>query len=133
MVNLLLAQMQVIDFIFELQIDLAIITNRLNLMNLNKVDEMVKNVKSASLINKNVMAAVINLTVVEVKELKPQILELKVKIRELKYVFREDRKLLQNIGGNKKPPYKGLNHKPVNKRNLKYYKYEKKSHFKSEC
>ncbi len=45
-----------------------------------------KNVKSASLINKNVIAAVTNPAVAEVKKLKAQILELKAEIKEAKYV-----------------------------------------------
>ena len=69
-VKILLAQMQVIDFIAGLWINLAIITNGLNLIDLDKVEEMIKNIENVSLINKNVIAATINLAVAEVKELK---------------------------------------------------------------
>ncbi len=79
--------MQVIDFISELWIELAIITNRLNSVDLNKVKKIAKNVESASLINKNVMVAATNLIVVEVKELKTQILKLKTELRKSKYIF----------------------------------------------
>ncbi len=82
--------MQVMDFISKLQIDLTIITNRSNLANLNKLKEIAKNIKSASLINKNVMTVAINPAVVKVKKLKAQILELKVKLRKSKYVSQED-------------------------------------------
>ena len=70
---------------------------------------MAKNVESASLINKNVIAAVTNPAVAEVKKLKAQILELKAEIKEAKYVPQEDRKASQNNGGNRKPPYRGSN------------------------
>jgi len=70
MVNLLSTQMQVIDFVIGLRIELAIITNRLNSANLNKIKEMAKNMKSTSLINKNILAASIILVVIEVKKLK---------------------------------------------------------------
>ncbi len=56
-VNLLSAQMQIMDFIAGLQIDLAIITNGSNLIDLDKAEKMAKNVKSASFINKNVMVS----------------------------------------------------------------------------
>ncbi len=62
--------MQVIDFIAGLQPELAIITNRSNPADLDEVEETVKNVKSASLINKNVIVAAINPAVAKVKELK---------------------------------------------------------------
>ncbi len=90
--NLLPLQMQVIDFVIGLRPELAIIINSSNPANLNEVEEIAKNVKNASLINKNVIATVTNLTVAEVKKLKTQILELKAKIKEAKYVPREDRK-----------------------------------------
>ena len=85
-VNLLFAQMQVIDFVARLQPELAIITNGSNLADLDKVKEIAKNIKSVSLINKNIMIAVLNPAVAKVKELKAQILELKAEIRESKYV-----------------------------------------------
>ncbi len=47
-----------------------------------------------SLINKNIIAIATNLAVVEVKELKAQILKLKAEIKEVKYVSREDHKPL---------------------------------------
>ncbi len=132
MVNLLLAQIQVMDFISELRINLAIITNRSNPADLNEVEKMIKNIENASLINKNIMAAVTNPVVTEVKKLKAQILKLKTELRESKYVPKEDRKLFQNIRKNRKPPYRGLNRKPVDKKNFKCYKYKKKNYFKSE-
>ncbi len=104
--NLLPAQMQVMDFVAGLRSELAIITNGSNLADLDEAKETAKNVESASLINKNVLAAVINSNIAEVKELKAQILELKAEIKEAKYVPREDRKLPQNNGGNRKPPYR---------------------------
>ncbi len=133
MVNLLLAQMQVIDFVSELWTELAIIINGSNLVNFDEVKEMAKNIKSASLINKNVMTVVVNWTISEVKKLKAQILELKAEIKKAKYILKEDQKLIQNIRENRKPFYKGSNYKPVNKRNLKCYKCNKKEYFKSEC
>src|SRR6266540_3074347 len=84
--NLLPAQMQVMDFIAGLQSELAIITNGSNSADLDKVEEIAKNVKSARLINKNVIAAATNPTTAEVKELKAQILELKAEIKQSKYV-----------------------------------------------
>src|SRR6266498_2352831 len=131
--NLLPAQMQVMDFVAGLRPELAIITNSSNPADLDKVEETAKNVKSASLINKNVIAAVINSAIAKVKELKAQILELKAEIKEAKYVPREDQKPSQNNGGNRKPPYRGSNRKPVDKRNLKCFNCEKKGYFKSEC
>src|SRR6266498_3840633 len=74
--NLLLTQMQVMDFIAGLRLELAIITNSSNPADLDEAEETAKNVKSTSLINKNVIAAATNSTA-EVKELKAQILELK--------------------------------------------------------
>ncbi len=70
MSNLLPVQMQVIDFVARLQLELAIITNGSNSVNIDEVEETAKNVESASLINKNVIAATINPAVAEVKELK---------------------------------------------------------------
>ncbi len=131
--NLLPAQMQVMDFVVGLRPELAIITNSLNPADLDEVKETAKNVENASLINKNVIAAATNPAVTEVKELKAQILELKAEIKKAKYVSQEDRKVPQNNGGNKKPPYRGPNRKPINKRNLKCFNCEKKGHFKSEC
>src|SRR6266540_2414253 len=125
--------MQVMDFIARLQPELAIITNGSNPANLDEAEETAKNVESASLINKNVIAAATNPVTAEVKELKAQILELKAEIKEVKYVFREDRKASHNNGGNRKSPYRGLNRKPVDKRNLECFNCEKKGHFKSEC
>ena len=93
MVNLFPAKMQVIDFISELQTDLAIIANESNLTDLDKVKEMAKNIKSISFINKNIMAAVTNPVVTEVKKLKAQILKLKTELRESKYVFKKSHKL----------------------------------------
>ncbi len=68
--NLLPVQMQVMDLVTGLWSKLAIITNSSNLANLNKAEEIAKNVESASLINKNVIAAATNPAVAEVKELK---------------------------------------------------------------
>ena len=68
--NLLPSQMQVIDFVTGLWPKLAIITNGSNLTDLNKVEEIAKNIESASLINKNVIAAATNPTVAKVKKLK---------------------------------------------------------------
>ncbi len=95
--------------------------------------KIAKNVESINLINKNIIIVATNLAVAEVKKLKTQILKLKVKLKELKYVSKKDHKPSQNIERNKKPPYKRPNHKPINKRNLECYKYDKKGHFKSEC
>ncbi len=131
--NLLPAQMQVMDFIAGLWSKLAIIINSSNPANLDEAEEIAKNVKSASLINKNVIAAATNPIVVEVKELKVQILKLKAEIKETKYVSRKDRKPSQNNRGNRKSPYREPNRKPVDKRNLKYFNCEKKGYFKSEC
>ncbi len=131
--NLLLTQMQVMDFVIRLWSELAIITNGSNLADLDKVEETAKNVESASLINKNVIAATTNPATAEVKELKAQILELKAEIKEAKYVPWEDRKTLQNNRGNRRLPYKGSNRKPVDKKNLKCFNCGKKCHFKSEC
>ncbi len=78
--------MQVIDFVAGLRSELAIITNSSNLADLDEVEETAKNVKSASLINKNVIAAATNPTVAEVKKLKAQILELKAEIKEANYI-----------------------------------------------
>ncbi len=102
--NLLPAQMQVMDFVAGLRLELAIIINGSNPADLDEVEETAKNVESASLINKNVIAAATNPTA-EVKELKAQILELKAEIKEAKYVPKEDRRASQNNGGNKKPSY----------------------------
>src|SRR6266508_4055604 len=115
--NLLLAQMQVMDFVAGLRPELAIITNGSNPADLDEAEETAKNVESASLINKNVIAAAMNPVTAEVKELKAE-------IKEAKYVPREDRKPSQNTGGNRKPPYRGLNRKPVDKRNLEYFNCE---------
>src|SRR6266498_823721 len=125
--------MQVMDFVAGLRPELAIITNNSNLADLDEAEETAKNVESASLINKNVIAAATNPATAELKELKAQILELKAKIKEAKYVPREDRKAFQNNGGNKKSPYRESNRKPMDKRNLKCFNCEKKGHFKSKC
>ncbi len=50
--NLLPVQMQVMDFIARLRSELAIITNGFNPADLDEVEEIAKNVESASLINK---------------------------------------------------------------------------------
>jgi len=84
--NLLPAQMQVMDFVAGLRPELAIITNSSNTADLNKAEETAKNVKSISLINKNVLVAATNPNTAKVKKLKAQILELKAKIKEVKYV-----------------------------------------------
>src|SRR6266498_3701053 len=131
--NLLPVQIQVMDFVAGLRSKLAIITNGSNPADLDEAEETAKNVESASLINKNVIAAATNLSTAEVKELKAQILKLKAEIKEVKYVPREDRRAPQNNGGNRKPPYRGPNRKPVDKRNLKCFNCGKKGHFKSEC
>ncbi len=109
MVNLLSVQMQVMDFVAGLWPELAIITNGLNLADLDEAEETAKNVESASLINKNVIAAATNPATAEVKELKAQILELKAEIKEAKYIPQEDKKRPQNNGENRKLPYKGPN------------------------
>ncbi len=70
MENLLPAQMQIMDFVAGLRSKLAIITNGSNLTDLNKAEETAKNVKSVSLINKNVIAAATNPAVAKVKEFK---------------------------------------------------------------
>src|SRR6266540_1543402 len=121
--NLLPAQMQVMDFVAGLLPELAIITNSSNPADLDEAEKIAKNVESASLIKKNVIAAATNLATAEVKELKVQILELKAEIKEVKYVPQEDRKASQNIGENRKPPYRGSNRKPVDKRNLECFNY----------
>ncbi len=92
MSNLLPAQMQVIDFVTEIWPELVIITNSSNPTDLDEVKETAKNVKSASLINKNVIAAMTNPAVAKVKELKAQILKLKAKIKEAKYIPWENRR-----------------------------------------
>ncbi len=79
------------------------------------------------------MTATANLAVAKVKKLKIQILKLKAELKELKYVSQENYKSSHNTKRNIKSPYKGPNHKPVDKRNLKCYKYGKKGHFKFEC
>ncbi len=84
--NLLPAQMQVMDFIAGLRSELAIITNGSNPVDLDEAEEIVKNIESASLINKNVIAAATNPMTAEVKELKAQILELKAEIKKAKYI-----------------------------------------------
>ncbi len=127
--NLLPTQMQVMDFIAELRSELAIITNGSNPADLDKAEETAKNVENASLINKNVIAAAMNPAVIEVKELKAQILELKAEIKEAKYVPRKDRKASQNNRGNRKPPYRGPNRKLVDKRNLECFNCGKRNIF----
>ncbi len=131
--NLLSTQMQVMDFVAGLWSELAIITNGSNPTDLDEVEKTAKNIESASLINKNVIATATNPFTAEVKELKAQILELKAEVKEAKYVPQEDRKPPQNNERNRKPPYWGPNRKPVDKRNLKYFNCGKKEHFKSEC
>ena len=125
--------MQVIDFIIELRLELAIITNRTSLIDLNKVKKIVKNIESVSLISKNILAITIILAVIKIKELKAQILKLKIKLKNFKYISKENHKLSLNIKGNRKPLYKRSNSKLMNKKNLEYYKYRKKGYFKSEC
>ncbi len=66
------------DFIVRLRLKLAIITNGSNSMNLNKMKKIIKNVKSTSLINKNMIVAISTLIIIEIKKLKIQILKLKV-------------------------------------------------------
>src|SRR6266540_3150617 len=68
MENLLPAQMQVMDFVAKLRLELAIITNSSNPADLDETEEMAKNIESASLINKNVIAVATNPATVEVKE-----------------------------------------------------------------
>ncbi len=131
--NLLPAQMQVMDFVTGLWPELAIITNSSNPVDLDEAEKMAKNIESASFINKNMIAAATNPIIAKVKKLKAQILKLKAEVKEAKYVFREDRKPSQNNGGNRKPPYRELNRKPIDKKNLECYNCGKKGHFKSEC
>jgi len=88
MIILFLAQIQVMDFVTGLKSELAIIINESNLIDLDEAEKMAKNVKSVSLINKNVITAVTNPAVTKVKKLKAQILKLKAKIKEAKYVSR---------------------------------------------
>ncbi len=52
MSNLLPAQMQVMDFVAELRLELAIITNGSNSADLNKAEETAKNVKMPALLIK---------------------------------------------------------------------------------
>src|SRR6266542_5480282 len=120
------------DFVAGLRSELAIITNGSNPTDLDEVEETAKNVESVSLINKNILAAATNPNTTEVKKLKAQILELKAEIKEAKYVSQEDRKASQNNGGDRKSPYRGLNRKPVDKRNLECFNCGKKGHFKFE-
>jgi len=68
--NLLPVQMQVMDFVAGLRPELAIITNGSNPADLDEAEKTAKNVESASFINKNVIAAVVNPATAEVKELK---------------------------------------------------------------
>ncbi len=131
--NLLPPQIQVMDFVAELRLELAIITNGSNPADLDEAEKIAKNVESVSLINKNVIAIATNPATTEVKKLKAQILKLKAEIKEAKYISREDWKLPQNNGRNKKPPYREPNCKSIDKRNLKCFNYGKKSHFKSKC
>src|SRR6266498_2468798 len=121
--------MQVMDFVAGLRPELAIITNNSNLADLDEAEETAKNVESASLINKNVIAAATNPATAELKELKAQILELKAKIKEAKYVPRKDKKMSQNNRGNRKPPYRGPNRKLVDKRNLECFNCGKRNIF----
>ena len=72
--------------------ELAIITNSFNPADLDEAEKIVKNVKSTSLINKNVIVATTAPATAKVKELKAQILELKAEIKKVKYVSREDQK-----------------------------------------
>src|SRR6266540_7314929 len=74
--NLLPAQMQVMDFVAGLRLGLAIITNSSNPADLDEVEEIAKNVESASLINKNVKAAATSPETAKIKKLKAQILKL---------------------------------------------------------
>ncbi len=131
--NLLSVQMQVMDFVAGLRSELVIITNSSNPADLDEVEKTAKNVESASLINKNIIAAAINPAVAEVKELKAQILELKAEIKEAKYISWEDRRASQNNGRNRKSSYQKLNRKPVDKKNLECFNCEKKGYFKSKC
>src|SRR6266542_1567755 len=131
--NLLPAQMQVMDFVAGLRPELAIITNGSNPADLDEAEETAKNVESASLINKNVIAAATNPFTAEVKELKAQILELKAEIKEEKYTPREDQKPPQNTRRNRRPHYQRPNRKTIDKRNLECFNCGKKGHFKSEC
>ncbi len=131
-INLFSNQIQIMDFIIRLKSKLAIIMNRFNLIDLDIAKKIIKNVKNASLINKNILTVIITLMIAKIKKLKAQILKLKVKLKDFKYVSRENHKMSQNNKKNRKLLYKRLNHKLIDKKNLKYYKYEKKSHFKSE-
>ncbi len=56
------------------------------------MEKTAKNVKSVSLINKNIMAVTTNPAIAKVKELKAQILKLKAEIKEVKYISQKDRK-----------------------------------------
>ncbi len=121
------------DFVVRLRPDLIIITNRSNLIDFDEVEKTAKNMKSISLINKNILVIFTTSIIIKIKKLKIQILELKIELKDFKYIFWEDHKLSLNIEENKKLLYKGSNQKSVNKRNLKYYKYDKKDYFKFKC
>src|SRR6266540_6213374 len=82
MVNLLFAQMQVMDFIAGLRSELVIIVNKANLTDHDEAKKTVKNVKNVSFINKNVLIVITILAVTDIKELKAQILKLKVELKE---------------------------------------------------
>src|SRR6266498_5788232 len=85
--NLLLAQMQIMDFIAGLRFELTMIANGTNPADFDEAEEMAKNMKSDSFINKNVLVVTMIPVVAEIKELKAQILELKIKLKESKYIL----------------------------------------------
>ncbi len=117
----------------ELRLELVIIINKFSLTDLDKIEKIIKNMKSISLINKNILAAIIISVVIKIKKLKIQILELKTKLKNFKYIFRKDYNSFLITEKNRKSLYKRQNHKPVNKKNLKCYKCKKKNYFKFKC
>ncbi len=84
------------NFIAGLRLELAIITNGFNSTDFVKIEKIAKNMKNASLINKNMLASASNPAIAKIKKLKAQILELKVELMKLKYILKEDQKLIIN-------------------------------------
>jgi len=59
--------MQVMDFIIGLRLELAMITNRASPIDLNEAEEIAKNIKSVSFINKNFLIITVILAVTKIK------------------------------------------------------------------
>ncbi len=78
--------MQVMDFIIGLRLELAMITNRASPIDLNEAEEIAKNIKSVSFINKNFLIITVILAVTKIKKLKIQILKLKAELKKSKYI-----------------------------------------------